>query len=121
MQLEINNDKLIYLQLADFIVDNILADVFEEEKQIPSVAELSASFKINHITALKGVGLLVDEGILYKKRGIGMFVATGAKGKIHEKRKNEFVSKYVSSVVTEAKKLDISVLELVKMIEEEYR
>lgn len=120
MQLNTNGEKLIYLQLADFIIDNILADVYAEGSQIPSVAELSMAFQINHITALKGVGLLVDEGILYKKRGIGMFVAEGARGQIQKHRRHEFAKNYVQSIVEEARKLEISRDELIEMIKGEY-
>lgn len=115
-----SNDKLIYIQLADWIVDEILSETFLEESQIPSVAEISAMFKINHITALKGINLLTDAGIIFKKRGIGMFVAPGAKKMIKEKRKAEFEQNYLEPIVSEAKKLGIEKEDMVNMLNEAY-
>lgn len=116
MRLEQNADKNIYVQLADWIEDNILTGVFPEESKIPSVANISASFQINHITALKSLNLLTDAGILYKKQGIGMFVAEGAREIILGKRKQSFYDKYIASAAKEAKKLGISGEELHEMI-----
>lgn len=120
MEIQQSNEKTIYVQLADWIIDEILAGTYGEEEQIPSVADISGLFKINHITAMKGIGLLTDSGILYKKRGIGTFVSTGAKEMIREKRKEEFEDKYVSPMVREAKKLNIAKEEVKSMIESEY-
>lgn len=120
MEIQQSNEKTIYVQLADWIIDEILAGTYGEEEQIPSVADISGLFKINHITAMKGIGLLTDSGILYKKRGIGTFVSTGAKEMIREKRKEEFEDKYVSPMVREAKKLNIVKEEIESMIESEY-
>lgn len=116
MKLDQNADKNIYVQLADWIEDNILAGVFPEESRIPSVANLSASFKMNHITALKSLNLLTEAGILYKKQGIGMFVATGACEMIREKRKEAFCDKFIVPAAKEAKKLGITGEELHEMI-----
>jgi GntR family transcriptional regulator len=73
-------------------------------------------YKINPATAGKGINMLVDQGILYKKRGIGMFVSTGAKRIIKEKRKSDFYEKYIASLLEEAENLDIGIDELVSMI-----
>ena len=121
MKLDQTPDKMIYLQLVDWILDNILLDVFREGEQIPSVTELSVTFQINHLTALKGIGILTDEGILYKKRGIGMFVSEGAKEKIHQHRKNAFMESYVQKTIEEAGKLGITKEELISMIEGGYK
>jgi GntR family transcriptional regulator len=117
MLLDFNSDKPIYLQLAEAIEDDILKGIFEEESQVISTTEISVNFKINPATAGKGVNLLVDEGILYKKRGVGMFVSTGAKEKILQKRKESFYEGFVLALLEEASKLNISVDEIVKMIE----
>lgn len=116
MKLEQNSDKNIYIQLADWIEDNVLSGVFPEEGRIPSVAELSASFKINHITTLKSINMLTENGIIYKKNGVGMFVAKGAREIIRNKRKEAFYSKYIVSAVKEAEKLGITYDELNEMI-----
>ena len=117
MLIDFNSDKPIYLQLAEAIEDNILKGIFEEEAQIVSTTEISVKYKINPATAGKGVNVLVDEGILYKKRGLGMFVSAGAKKKILEKRRNSFYEEYVRSLLEEAAKLNISKKDIVKMIE----
>lgn len=115
-----NNDQLAYIKLKEWLEDEILAGSFPENTQIPSVAELSVSFKLNHITVLKSVNLLVDAEILLKKRGVGMFVTEGAAEKIRAERQNNFYSKYIVSMVSEAKKLGISADELLKMTERGY-
>ncbi len=120
MELLQTGDKLIYVSLAEWIEDNILSGAYPEGAQIPSVADLSAAFRINHVTALRGISILTDRGIIYKKRGIGMFVAEGAPHKIREQRAEEFYDKYVHTTVSEAKKLGISADELTDMIKRGY-
>lgn len=92
--------------------------LFEKQQQAPSTNELAKAFSINPATAAKGLNLLVDEGILYKKRGIGMFVAAGSKQKIIQKRKDSFFETYVRSLVDEARTLAIGKEELMAMIEQ---
>ena len=114
----LSEQSLIYLQIAQMLEDDILRGVYQEEEQVPSTNELARAYNINPATAAKGVNLLVDEGILYKKRGIGMFVTTGAKQKIMEKRKEHFYDDYVKSLMAEAVSLGITKKELVAMIME---
>lgn len=117
MNLDFNNEKPIYMQLADALEDAILSGAYEEETQILSTTEISVGYKINPATALKGINRLVDDGIVYKKRGLGMFVATGAKEKILDKRKVTFFETYITSLVAEAKKLSISKEDILIMLE----
>ncbi len=117
MKLDFNNDKPIYLQLSEELEDAIISGAYQEETQIPSTTEISVNYKINPATALKGINILVDNGIVYKKRGLGMFVANGAKEKILEQRKVDFFESYIKSLVTEAKKLSISKEDILKMLE----
>ena len=112
----LNQEKSIYLQISEMIENDILRDVLLEEEKVPSTNELAKFFKINPATAAKGINLLVDEGILYKKRGIGMFVAQGAKQAIKNKRKHTFYENFVKSLLTEAARLGIGEEELIKMI-----
>ncbi len=111
-------EKPIYLQIAEKIEDAILSGAFAEDGQIPSTTEFSVNYKINPATALKGVSLLADSGILYKKRGLGMFVSPGAKKAILENRKKDFFESYVRTLLNEAKKLNLSKDEILTMIEE---
>ena len=113
----LNDSTSIYLQIAAMLEDNIVRDLLLEEEQAPSTNELAKAFSINPATAAKGINLLVDEGVLYKKRGIGMFVAPGARGAIVQKRKDAFYEAYVTQLVREAKALDITKEELAAMIE----
>ena len=82
----LNDQSLIYLQIARMLEDDILRGVYREEEQVPSTNELARGYNINPATAAKGINLLVDGGIVYKKRGIGMFVASGAVQKLKEKQ-----------------------------------
>jgi GntR family transcriptional regulator len=117
MLLNFNNEKPIYIQLAEAMEDDILKGIFEEETQVPSTTEISINFKINPATAGKGINLLVDEQILYKKRGVGMFVSSGAKEKILQKRKEAFYNNFILSLLEEALKLEIPKSEIISMIE----
>ncbi|MDY4597952.1 GntR family transcriptional regulator [Faecalimonas umbilicata] len=117
MKLNFDDEKPVFLQIAEGMEDAILTEVFQEESQIPSTTELSVTYKINPATALKGINLLVDAGIVYKKRGVGMFVAEGAVRKLRQKRKDQFYENFVSRLVEEAKKLEITDVEIISMIE----
>lgn len=113
----LNQEKSIYIQIAEMIENDILRDIIMEEERVPSTNELAKLYTINPATAAKGINLLVDREILYKKRGVGMFVKSGAKEKIKEGRKAEFYEKFIKSLLQEAGSLGISRQELVHMIE----
>ncbi|MDD7278137.1 MAG: GntR family transcriptional regulator [Oscillospiraceae bacterium] len=112
-----DGEKPIYVQMAEWIEENILSGAFPEETQIPSTTDISAQYKINPATALKGMNILVDKGIIYKKRGLGMFVSEGAAEKLRSERKQEFFEKFVKSLMSEAEKLGITKNEVIDMIE----
>ncbi len=112
----LNQEKSIYLQISEMIENDILRNVLLEEEKVPSTNELAKFFKINPATAAKGINLLVDEGILYKKRGIGMFVTQGAKQAVKKKRKDAFYENFIKSLLVEAASLGISEEELIEMI-----
>lgn len=120
MVLNFNSDTPIYLQIAEEIENAILCNAYCDEDQVPSTTEISINYKINPATALKGVSRLVEDGILFKKRGVGMFVAKGAKERILGKRKQMFFEAYVMPLVSEAKKLTVSKNELDEMIKRGY-
>ena len=112
----LNDQSLIYLQIAQMLEDDILRGVYQEEEQVPSTNELARGYNINPATAAKGINLLVEDGILYKKRGIGMFVAPGAKQAVKEKRKAAFYDSFVKPLVREGNSLSLSGEELVAMV-----
>ncbi len=109
-------DKPIYIQIREKIEDPIINKQLKEGHQAPSTNQLVNFYKINHVTVSKGVNQLVDEGILYKKRGIGMFVAEGARELLIQKRKESFIEDYVLKLIQEENKLDISENEIIGFI-----
>lgn len=113
-----DKDKPIYQQIREKIEDQIVNRQLLEEEQAPSTNQLVSFYKINHATVSKGINQLVEEGILYKKRGIGMFVAVGAREKLMKKRKEAFVDQFIVSLIEEAKKLQISEQEIIEYIKQ---
>ncbi|WP_025697157.1 GntR family transcriptional regulator [Paenibacillus durus] len=111
-----DDSRPIFQQIAEKIENDILELRLLEEGQVPSTNQFASLYQINPATAAKGINLLVDEGILYKKRGIGMFVAEGARGKLMKKRREQFFDQYVMALMQEAKKLGITVDEVADMI-----
>ncbi|WP_454193350.1 GntR family transcriptional regulator [Paenibacillus sp. Marseille-Q7038] len=119
MGMQMDDDRPIFLQIAERIEDDILEGRLPEESQVPSTNQFASFYQINPATAAKGVNLLVDQGILYKKRGIGMFVAEGAPSVLVEKRREQFYEQFIIRMVQEAQKLGISKAELSEMIHRE--
>ncbi|WP_026552410.1 GntR family transcriptional regulator [Arthrobacter sp. H20] len=112
----IDDSRPIFLQIAEEIENEIVQGSLAEESQIPSTNEFAAFHRINPATAAKGVNRLVDKGILYKQRGIGMFVATGARAALLQRRRDKFFDQYVRPLAVEARKLGISPHELAEMV-----
>ena len=115
-----DESRPIFLQLAEMLEDGIISGAFPEEGQIPSITEYSAALKINPATALKGINLLVEEGLIYKKRGVGMFVSTGARENLLQKRRESFYVNLAKPAAREARALGLSLEELQKMMERGY-
>lgn len=116
MKIPLDENKLIYMQIAEAIEDAVISGELNEGDQVYSTNQFAKIYGINPATAAKGINLLVEEGILYKKRGIGMFVAEGARNMIVTKRKTQFVEEYISKIIREAKKLNITKEELIEII-----
>ena len=114
----VDESKPIYLQIAESIEDDILNEGIREGDQVPTTNQFAKHYQINPATAAKGINLLVDEGILYKKRGIGMFVAAGARKAIEEKRRQNFFREYILPLLEEAQKLHLDSQAVIRMIEE---
>ncbi|WP_369132193.1 GntR family transcriptional regulator [Modestobacter sp. I12A-02662] len=106
--------RQIATRLEDAIVDGSLA----EESQAPSSNELAAFHRINPATAAKGLNQLVADGVLYKRRGVGMFVATGAREQLLKRRRSEFADQYLTPLLAEADKVGITVAEIGQMLRE---
>ncbi|MGI6249571.1 MAG: GntR family transcriptional regulator [Acutalibacteraceae bacterium] len=118
MKLNYQDQKPIYLQLQEGLENAILTGIYAEETQLPSTTELSQVFQINPATAGKGVNALVDDGLCYKKRGIGIFVKEGAREMLKKKRQAAFKEDYLLPLVKEAKQLEISKENLIQWIKE---
>src|SRR3954466_3271071 len=112
-----DESRPIFQQIAEQIENDIISGVLPEETQVPSTNEFAAFHRINPATAGKGVNLLVDEGILYKKRGIGMFVAEGARARLVAERRDRFREQYLAPLFAEAEKLGITRDQLAAMIQ----
>ena len=115
----IDDSKPIFVQIAELIENDIVDGVLAEESQVPSTNEFAAFHRINPATAAKGVNRLVDDGILYKRRGIGMFVATGARAAVIGRRREDFYEQFVRPMATEARKLGINGEQLAAMLARE--
>lgn len=112
--------KPLFIAVAEQIEDGILDGTYSEDSPVPSTTELSAFLRINPATAGKGLNLLVDAGVLVKRRGIGMFVAPGATGTLLRRRRDAFTEQYLAPLLREAENLGIGPAELARMITEEF-
>lgn len=120
MEFDYSGATPLFQQIAEQIEEGILNGSFKEAEQVPSTTEIAKGFSINPATVLKGMNLLVERGLIEKKRGIGMFVLTGAQQKVREYRRELFLTNEVLQIVTEAKKLGITVEQLKELIERGY-
>jgi DNA-binding transcriptional regulator YhcF (GntR family) len=108
----------IYLQIADKIKDDILSGSLREDEQVMSTNQYAAFYRINPATAAKGFHQLIDEGILYKRRGVGMFVAPDARTKLLSRRRERFFAEVVDPVLSEAHILGIPVADVIRHIQQ---
>lgn len=114
--IDLNSDRSIYIQISELIENDILLENLKEEDQAPSTNQFAKIYNINPATARKGLNILVDEDILYKKRGMGMFVSPGARKIILKKRQNTFFKEILPEIIIEANRLEIPVEEITKFI-----
>ena len=113
----IEEGKPLFVQIAEQVEDSVVDGSLAEEAQAPSTNELAAFYRINPATAAKGVNMLVSKGVLHKRRGIGMFVAPGARHLLLEERRGAFAHRYVQPLLAEARKIGLGpddVAELVR-------
>ncbi|MEW8972726.1 MAG: GntR family transcriptional regulator [Tissierellaceae bacterium] len=116
--LDLNSDRSIYIQVADLIENDILLGNLKEDEQAPSTNQFAKIYNINPATARKGLNILVDEGILYKKRGLGMFVSKGARKKVLKKRQIIFFKEILPEIIKEVNRLEITREEILDYIRE---
>lgn len=111
-----NSIKPIYLQISEWLENQILSGSIAADEKMYSQYQLAEMYNINPATAAKGLTVLLNENILYKKRGLGMFVSPQAKELIFKKRKNETLKKLAEELIAEARRLNVSEAELIEMI-----
>jgi GntR family transcriptional regulator len=107
----------IYLQIADKIKEDILSGALGEDEQVMSTNQYASFYRINPATAAKGFQQLVEEGVLYKRRGIGMFVSPEARERLRAERRERFFEEVVDAMIAEARVIGISLDEIVRRIE----
>ena len=117
MESNLKEDKPIFQQIAEKIESSILEGSLKEGDRVPSTNEFAKFYQLNPATAAKGINQLVDQEIVYKKRGIGMFVAEGAREIILSKRKEAFYTDFIVPLKNEAEKLGMSMDELKMLVE----
>ena len=115
---QLNDRKPIFEQIKDWISDQIISGTLKEDDRVPSTNEIVQFYKVNHLTVAKGVNQLVDQGVIYKKRGVGMFVAPDAKKKLMGERKQNFKEEYLKPMMDEARKLGLTDQEISQLITE---
>ncbi|WP_430708751.1 GntR family transcriptional regulator [Paenalkalicoccus suaedae] len=119
--LEEHASKPIYIQIAEWLEGQIMSEELVEEGKMYSQYQLADMFTVNPATAGKGLSLLLDQGILFKKRGLGMFISIGAKELIIQKRRTEVLPQKMKEVIRDAKSLHVTEEELIDMLRKEFR
>ncbi len=117
----INENIPIFARIAEGIKDHILSGDVREGEQIASTTQIAKDNDINIATVNKGINVLVSEGIVFKKRGIGMFVAEGAVDKLIKERRSTYKERYIKAALEEARRLRYTVEDLQKMVAEYYK
>jgi GntR family transcriptional regulator len=114
----LDEDTPLFAQIAERLAGEIADGGLAEGERVPSMNELAAFYRINPATAAKGINLLADDGLLEKRRGIGMFVASGARRRLLVQRSERFAAQYVEPLVTEAARLGMGPDELIALVRE---
>ena len=114
----IEEGRALFLQIAERIEDQILDGSLPEDTRAPSTNELAAFYRINPATAAKGVNMLAEKGVLHKRRGIGMFVAEGARTLLLGERRAAFAAHYIDPLLAEARTLGLGPDDLAALLRE---
>ena len=118
MKINWNEKDPLYRQLHDKLVELILEGVLLEGAPLPSIREISSQHRINHITVAKAVQMLVDEGLVEKRRGVGMYVAQGAPSALSDTEKQKFLRQEWPVICKKIQRLGLSPEVLLKGIKE---
>ncbi len=114
----VDEGRPLFLQIAESVEDSIIDGSLSEQEQAPSTNELAAFHRINPATAAKGIAMLTDKGVLVKRRGIGMFVADGARELLLAERRSAFADRYLDPLLAEARKLGLGPDDLARLLTE---
>jgi len=117
----LDEDAPLFSQIAERLAEDIIDGSLAEGDRVPSSNELAAYYRINPATAARGINTLVDEGLLEKRRGIGMFVADGARARLISQRRQLFAERYIEPLVAEANRLGIGAAEASALLEKALR
>lgn len=118
MKIHWNDKDPLYRQLHDKLVELILEGVLQEGAPLPSIREISSEHRINHITVAKAIQMLVDEGFVEKRRGVGMYVAQGAPSTLSDSEKLKFLKQEWPAICKKIQRLGLSPETLLKGIKE---
>jgi GntR family transcriptional regulator len=114
----IDEGRALFLQIAESVEDSIIDGSLAPEAQAPSTNELAGFYRINPATAAKGMAMLTDKGVLYKRRGIGMFVSPGARDLLLTERRSAFADRYIDPLLAEARRLGLGPDDLARLLAE---
>ncbi|WP_332257477.1 GntR family transcriptional regulator [Oceanobacillus manasiensis] len=117
----LDESQPIFQQIADMIRDDIIDGEFEETEKVPSENEISQFYNINRATVRKGLQQLLDENLIYKKRGIGMFVKEGAKESLMKERQKQYVQDYIKPLLEEGNRLGLNLDKIIQLMKEEIK
>lgn len=120
MHFDDSSGEPLFKQVANQLDEAIVSGLYKEGDQVPSTTEISTSYRINPATVLKGMNLLVDQGLLEKRRGLGMFVAAGAQTRARDAKREEFLTNQLPQFVAEARGLGLGPDELSTLIQKGY-
>ncbi len=116
MTVEWNDSQPIYRQLRDLVIERIMDGSFAEGEAVPSVRQVSADYKINHLTVGKAYQELVDAGLLEKRRGLGMFVTAGARAALTNNEQQRFLDEEVPAFAERVRMLGMDMTEVVQLL-----
>lgn len=112
--MKFNNEKAIYVQIADRLCDEILTGKYNDDERIPSVREYAVLLEVNTNTAVKSYDLLASAGIIYNRRGLGYFVTKGAKDMIMKERRTLFMEEKLPELFRSMDMLGITIDDISK-------
>lgn len=121
MKALLDESQPIFQQIAQIIMDEIAGGQLKEGEQVPSENELSRFYNINRATARKGLQELADQDIIYKQRGIGMFVKEGAREQVLQERQKDYRDDYIRPMVEEAIRIGLPIEKVIEWLREEER